>query len=134
MIQRALIAKLPYRKGFCYILLHIRDCIGAGEVPTPNNVLKNITRGNRKTNRETQRYLKFGGTTQGKVEAAMTVLFTRAESDDEMTGDGSCMDWMSDEVLNLRRCRNDHEFGFVANLLVAAEFAETIQSINLRVS
>jgi hypothetical protein len=103
------------RQGFANIFTYIATCLNSDTVPTGENVLEAFQNNGSEWPPVTRNYLERGGTIEGKVEAAVAIIFDHARDQDEKAGDGEFEVVMEEELSQLKICRNDHEFGFVAS-------------------
>lgn len=81
----------------------------ANMAPTVVNVL-NAWRSSNEWPPVTRNFYQRGG----NAESTLRVIFEHAKDADEYTGDGDHMRTFEDDINDLPKCRNDHEFGFVA--------------------
>ncbi|KAF7874923.1 hypothetical protein EAF04_002097 [Stromatinia cepivora] len=112
-LQRNFKTNKSLRQGFVNIFDHIATCLKANKAPTRQNVLQ-AWEGSGEWPPVTRNYLEWGGTVENKVEAVLEKVFEGAHSQNEVFGDGEFMNCMEEEVEQLKTCRNDHEYGFVA--------------------
>lgn len=96
------------RQGFAKMYDHIAECLRAKHVPNEPNVFQ-VMRTTSEWPPHTKNFLRRGG----RVSDALSNIIDSAMSVDENTGTGDFMEIMDDEVRQLKKCRNDHEFGFV---------------------
>lgn len=96
------------RRGFANLFDHIATCLRGKRIPTEASVFR-VMDENSEWPPHTKNFLQRGG----RVSDALSVMIDHAMSEDEKTGIGDFMEMMGDEVRQLRKCRNDHEFGFV---------------------
>ncbi|KAF5879495.1 putative ankyrin repeat family protein [Botrytis fragariae] len=101
------------RQGFANMFNYIATCLKANKPPTRKNVLK-VWEEAREWPPATSNYLQWGGTLENKVEAVLEKVFEYAHAQNEIFGDGEFMNCMEEEIEQLKICRNDHEYGFVA--------------------
>ena len=87
---------------------HIATCLRLNKIPNGDNVFE-VFENCSEWPPVTRSYLERRGTMKGNIEAALRPLF-----DNEVAGDGEFKRVMEEELSQLKRCRNDHEFGFVA--------------------
>ena len=108
-IQRNFLTNKSLRQGFGNIFLHAAIVLRANTAPTIPNVL-DAWRNSSEWPPVTRNFYQRGGST----ESAMRIIFKLARDQDEWAGDGSHMEVFESDVTALPKCRNDHEFGFVA--------------------
>ncbi|MCJ1366747.1 hypothetical protein MMC16_005877 [Acarospora aff. strigata] len=96
------------RQGFSNMFDHIAQCLRAKQVPNEITVLSRIL-DNSEWPPHTKNFLQRGG----KVSDALSVVIDHAMDADEKIGTGEFLECMRDEVEQLTKCRNDHEYGFV---------------------
>ncbi|TGO89247.1 hypothetical protein BPOR_0118g00100 [Botrytis porri] len=101
------------RRGFANMFNYIATCLNANKPPTRRNVLK-VCEETREWPPVTNNYLQWGGTLDNKVEAVLEKVFEYAHAQNEIFGDGEFMNCMEKDIKQLKICRNDHEYGFVA--------------------
>jgi hypothetical protein len=102
------------RQGFTNVFTHIATCLQSDHVPNREHVLQAFENSDNEWPPVTRNYLEHGGTIEGKIDAVLMVLFDHAKDQDAKAGDGGFEEVMEAEVSQLKVCRNDHEFGFVA--------------------
>lgn len=96
------------RQGFSNLFDHIATCLRSKHIPTEPNV-RQVMLQTSEWPPHTKNFLQRGG----RVSDALSVMIDQAMGVDEKTGVGDFMEMMEDEVRQLPKCRNDHEFGFV---------------------
>ncbi|KAF7955214.1 uncharacterized protein EAE97_000473 [Botrytis byssoidea] len=101
------------RQGFANMFNFIAMCLKANKPPTRKNVLK-VCEETREWPPVTSNYLQWGGTLENKVEAVLEKVFKYAHDQNEIFGDGEFMSCLEEDIEQLKICRNDHEYGFVA--------------------
>jgi len=82
----------------------------ANTAPTIDNVLDTWKSDSSEWPPVTRNFYERGGNT----ESALRVIFEHARDADEYAGDGTLIEMFADHIESLPKCRNDHEFGFVA--------------------
>ncbi len=96
------------RQGFSNMFDHVAKCLRTKQVPDGPNVLQ-VMRNYSEWPPVTKNFLERGG----RVSDALNAIFDHAMDQDEKAGDGDFMETFGDQVRELKKCRNDHEFGFV---------------------
>ncbi len=97
------------REGFVNIFDHIASCLRFKQVPNERNVLMEMQNAS-ELPPVTKNFLQRGG----RVSDALSVMFDHAMDQDERIGDGEYLRIVNDDDFRrLKKCRNDHEFGFV---------------------
>lgn len=96
------------RQGFSNMFDHIATCLRSKHIPTEPNVLQVMLQTS-EWPPHTKNFLRRGG----RVSDTLSVMIDLAMGVDEKTGTGDFMEIMEDELRQLPKCRNDHEFGFV---------------------
>lgn len=101
------------KPGFTDVFGHIITCLLSDKVPTSHVVHKHFSiRAPR-----AQKYSDLDRRTGDKIRAALRVLIEQMRKQDAKAGDGTFEMMMEEDVADLKRCRNDHEFGVVARAL-----------------
>jgi len=108
-IQRNFRTNKSLRQGFSNIFDHAATALRSNEVPTIDTLI-NVWKDSGEWPPVTRNFYQRGGTT----ESALRRIFEFARDQDEWAGDGDHMETFSEQVDVLPKCRNDHEFGFVA--------------------
>ncbi|KAI1401892.1 hypothetical protein F4819DRAFT_306770 [Hypoxylon fuscum] len=102
---------LTMRQGFMIMWDHTATCLRKKVLPTEFNVLEDM-RDASEWPFVTRNYLQRRRT----VKAVASMLFKKAMDQDKWSGDGEFSEVFGDEVKELPKCRNDHEFGFVSGM------------------
>jgi len=97
------------RQGFSNLWGHVATCLRKAKVPDETHVL-DVVEDEGEWPPHTRNFFQRGGT----VEAVFLAICKNAMSQDEWTGDGSYQEMFEEDIANLPRCRNDHEFGYVS--------------------
>ena len=108
-IQQNFRTNKSLRQGFRNIFGHVAIALRSNKVPNIDTLIK-IWRDTSEWPPVTRNFYTRGGTT----ESALRQIFEFAWDQDERAGDGEHMETFRDEIEILPKCRNDHEFGFVA--------------------
>ena len=108
-IQQNFRTNKSLRQGYSNIFDHVAMTLRANMAPTVVNVL-NAWRSSNEWPPVTRNFYQRGG----NAESTLRVIFEHAKDADEYTGDGNHMRTFEDDINDLPKCRNDHEFGFVA--------------------
>ncbi|KAH6722823.1 hypothetical protein BKA61DRAFT_465054 [Leptodontidium sp. MPI-SDFR-AT-0119] len=97
--------------GECFsnIFDHAATALRSNRLPTINNLIE-IWQDSSEWPPVTRNFYQRGGTT----ESALRWIFEFARDQDQWAGDGEHTDIFEEYVDALPKCRNDHEFGFVA--------------------
>ena len=98
-----------YRQGYANLFNHIAVVLRCNKAPTVVNILDA-----RRNSSEWPLHTKNFFQRAGNTESAIYVVFEGARDQDECSGDGSHMDIFAEQVEALPKCRNDHEYRFVA--------------------
>lgn len=108
-IQRNFRTNKSLRQGFSNIFDHAATALRSNRLPTINNLIE-IWQDSSEWPPVTRNFYQRGGTT----ESALRWIFEFARDQDQWAGDGEHTDIFEEYVDALPKCRNDHEFGFVA--------------------
>lgn len=108
-IQQSFKTNKSLRQGYTNLFRFIAACLCADTIPPETNVLAAWSNG-REWSPATRNFLQRGG----RVESVLREVFDSALDQDLKAGDGSLWMDFESEIGKLPKCRNDHEFGFVA--------------------
>ena len=108
-IQQNFRTNKSLRRGYSNIFHHAAITLRANMAPTIVNIL-NTWRSSNEWPPVTRNFYQRGG----NAESALRVIFEHARNEDEYAGDGQHMTIFENDISVLPKCRNDHEFGFVA--------------------
>lgn len=108
-IQRNLVTNKPLRKGFANFFLNAAIALRANTAPSIANLL-DAWRDSSEWPPVTRNFYERGGST----DSVLRVIFEGARDQDEWAGDGYHMLVFKEDIADLPKCRNNHEFGFVA--------------------
>ena len=108
-IQQNFKTNKSLRRGYANLFGFVTDCLRVDTVPTEANALA-AWENSGEWPPVTRNFLQRGG----RVESVLRVVFSSTMSQDFKAGDGSILMTFEDEIMKLPKCRNDHEFGFVA--------------------
>jgi hypothetical protein len=108
-IQQNFRTNKSLRQGYSNIFHHAAITLRANLAPTIVNVL-DTWRSSNEWPPVTRNFYQRGG----NAESALRVIFDQARNEDEYAGNGEHMRTFEDDINVLPKCRNDHEFGFVA--------------------
>lgn len=99
------------RQGFAQMFGHISRCLEMNRVPDERGVRLTYESGPGPFEEPfvTKTFLQRGGT----IASAATTVFQDAVDQDELARTGDAYETHKDDLDELPRCRNDHEFGFV---------------------
>ncbi|KAK0119471.1 hypothetical protein ONS95_010919 [Cadophora gregata] len=122
-IQRNFRTNKSLRRGFANIFDHAAEALRTNELPSIPNLVS-IWMDSGEWPPVTQNFYKRGGTT----ESALRAIFEFARDQDEWAGDGEHRETFGDEIDALPKCRNDHEFGFVALACGVPGFGQYMRS------
>ncbi|KUL83668.1 hypothetical protein ZTR_11068 [Talaromyces verruculosus] len=100
------------RLGYTNMFSLVRDCLDSNIAPSVENTLQAI-RQRRELPPVTRKYLTRAGDLPG-IRATLRCIFHSAQDQDDRTGDGEFQRIYASEYYSLSVCRNDREFGFVA--------------------
>jgi hypothetical protein len=98
------------KEAFPIIVRCFAMCLKDGVIPTKENIEGVADKGEWET--VCNGFFRLGGT----VSSVTSMIFKQAMESDEFAGNSSHFDAHKDRISKLRRCRNDHEFGFVSGL------------------
>lgn len=113
-MQRNFRTNKSYRQGFTNIFGFVAACLRSDIVPREENVVRAYLNAGNEWPPVTRNYFERGGTMDGKIEPVLRIIFDNARDQGHLSGDGEFERAMADTISNLKTCRNDREFGFVA--------------------
>ncbi|PVH68791.1 hypothetical protein DL98DRAFT_506466, partial [Cadophora sp. DSE1049] len=108
-IQQNFRTNKSLRRGFSNIFDHAAEALRTNNTPTITNLI-DIWKNSGEWPPVTRNFYERGGTT----ESALRIIFEFARDQDEWAGDGEHREVFGGQIDELPKCRNDHEFGFVA--------------------
>ncbi|KAI9649054.1 hypothetical protein NHQ30_001621 [Ciborinia camelliae] len=112
-MKREFLTTTSLRRGFVNNFNHITSCLEENKAPTIKNVLQALKESNERP-QFTRMYLRWGNTVEKNMEGVLERLFRMISDQNDIFGDGEIMSEMGDKIDQLKKCRNDHEYSFVA--------------------